>query len=183
MRLAQDDLADGGGIGVRAAQERHLLSERRLASGKHRGCIVESRHVTQPIAFSVMQGTPRLEKAARARRDGAAHVDAAASILDDHHLEAAAAHVLGRVAHAEVEGEAGEKHPGQPALAQISGEGRRRRVIVLVEGRVRIDLAAVALSQDELGVRDPQSGVELCAGCVLHAVVRPEHLGTVSQLD
>ena len=55
--------------------------------------------------------------------------------------------VLGRVAHAEIEGEAGQKDPRKTALAQIADQAGRRRAVVLEEGRIGIDRAVDALAQ------------------------------------
>src|SRR6516165_11023228 len=89
---------------------------------------------------------PAFRKARACRGDRTVKVDAAAGVLDDDHLEAEAAGVLGRPAHAEIEGEAGEENAGEAALAQVPGEPGRRRAVVLVEGRIGIDLAAKALA-------------------------------------
>ena len=67
-------------------------------------------------------------------------------------LEAFAVRVLGRIADAEIEGEAGEEDAREAALAQVAGEPGRRLAIVFIEGRVGVDLAVIALAQDQLGM-------------------------------
>ena len=71
------------------------------------------------------------------RCDRSADVDAAASVLDDKDRKAFPPRVLGRVAHAKIEREAGEKHPRQSAFAQISDKSGRRFAVVFVERRVK----------------------------------------------
>ena len=97
----------------------------------------------------------RLENRAR-RGHGAIDIDAAAGILDHHHVEALAARIFGRIAHAEIEGEAGQEDPPEAALAQIAGEAGMGLAIVFVERRIGIDVAMIALAQNQLGVRDLQ---------------------------
>src|SRR5262249_11941569 len=69
------------------------------------------------------------------------------------------------------------------ALAQISGKAGRRRVVVLVERRIGIDLAAKALAQDELGARRNEIAAEFGARRMLHAVVGPQLLRPVGRRD
>ena len=87
----------------------------------------------------------RRERLARGG-DRSVHVDAAAGILDHDRGEALPVRVLGRVANAEIERQAGEKHARQPALAQIAGEAGRRRLVVLEKRRIGIDGAAESLA-------------------------------------
>src|SRR5690606_3382026 len=93
-----------------------------------------------------------------------------------------AVRILGRVAHAEVEREAGEEDTFEAALLEVATEPRGRHTVVLVEGGVRIDRRVKALAQDELGMRHVESRMEGGAGRVLDAVVRPQYLRPVRHL-
>src|SRR5580658_3936565 len=105
------------------------------------------------------------------RGDRAVDIDAAAGVLDHDRREAAAVGILGRVADAEVEGEAGEEDAGEATLPQIRGQAGRRRVVVLVKSRIGIDLAAKALAHDQLGLRRDEVVAEFGALRFLHAVI------------
>ena len=72
---------------------------------------------------------------------GAFDIDAAASVLQHNGLEAFAARVFGRIADAEVRGEAGQKDPRESALAQVAGKSGLGPAIVFIKGRVGIDAA------------------------------------------
>ncbi len=56
-------------------------------------------------------------------------------------------------------------------------------MIVLDEGRIRIDLAAEPLADDQLGMRDVEVVAELGAGRTLDAMVRPQDLRAVGDVD
>src|SRR5262249_24761153 len=115
--------------------------------------------------------------------DRAVDVDAAARILDHDHGKALVARVLGRVAHAEIERETrGEDAPEAP-LAQITGKAGRGLAVVLVEGGVGIDGGPEAFAQNEFGVWNLQSVVELRAGRALNAMIRPQDLLSVVDGD
>src|SRR5262245_52238251 len=115
--------------------------------------------------------------------DRAVDVDAAASILDHDHGKALAARVLGRVAYAEIEREPRHEDSRQAPLAQIAGKAGGGLAIVLVEGGVGIDRGPEALAQNELGVRNLQTVVELRTGRVLNAMIRPQDLLSVVDRD
>lgn len=93
-------------------------------------------------------------------RSGAFDVDAPAGVLNHNDLETFAACIFGRIADAEVKGEAGQKHPRQATFAQVTGESRPGPAIVFIEGRVGVDMAVVALAQDQFGMGDVQAGVK-----------------------
>jgi hypothetical protein len=57
---------------------------------------------------------------------------------------------------AEVGREPDEEDLIEPAILQIAREPRRRLAVGLVERGVRIHLLAIALADDQLGVRDPE---------------------------
>src|SRR5262245_9690112 len=92
-----------------------------------------------PDCGCLRRGNPERSEALTCCLDGAAHVDAAAGIVDHHRVEALALGVLGRVAYAEVQGEAGHEHTADAALAQVAGEAGWRRVVVLEDRRVRVN--------------------------------------------
>ena len=134
---------DGGATPVRAAYP---------AGRSQRATATLSCGGPKPAAFSRTAIRKSADRVRSHTRDGqaqeglvcrlhrASHVDAAAGVLHHDHLEAAAVRVLGRVAHAEVEREAGDEYALQATLAQVAGEPCRRRVVVLVEGRIGIDV-------------------------------------------
>src|SRR4029450_7346623 len=80
-------------------------------------------------------------------------VDPSARVLDDERPESRLARVDRRPRDAEVGGEAGEEYLREPAVAQIAREPRRRLAVGLVERRVRVHVLAIALADDQLGVR------------------------------
>jgi len=86
------------------------------------------------------------------RRYRARNVDPAAGIVDDHDREAPANRVFGRIPDAKIERQAGQKYALDAALAKITGEAGRRRAIVLVERRVRIDGPVETLAQHQPGM-------------------------------
>ncbi len=108
--------------------------------------------------------------------DAAGEIDGAGGIFDDDGLEAEVFAVDGRVADAEVVGEAAEKEALQAAFAQVAGESGGSDVIVFEEGGVGVDVGPEALAEDELGLRDFEGVVEGCAVRVLNAVIGPEGL-------
>ena len=77
---------------------------------------------------------PPRRKARARRRNRSAKIDAAASLFDDDRGKAFALRVLGRIAHAEIKGEADEKGPLEIALAQIAGKSGRRRAVPILQG-------------------------------------------------
>src|SRR4051812_23868117 len=91
--------------------------------------------------------------------------------------------VLGRVADAEVEGEPGEEEPPQAALSKVSGEPGPGSAVVLVECRVGIDLAVKALAQHKFGMGNSQLRAQFGARRSLHAVVRPQDLPPIGDVD
>ena len=82
-----------------------------------------------------------------------------------------------------VVGEAGEEDAPEAPLAEVAVEAGGRGVVVLKEGGVGIDVGAEALAQDELGLGEMERGVKLGAGRALDAVIGPECLDAVAQLN
>ena len=126
--------------------------------------------------------TKRLENRARLG-DGAIDIDAAAGVLDHHHIEAFAPRVFGRVADAEIKGETRQEDTREAALAQVAGQSRMCLAVVLEERRIGVDVAMVAFAQDQLCMRDLQVLRELGPGRSLHAMIRPQDLRPVGRLD
>jgi hypothetical protein len=110
-------------------------------------------------------------------------VDGAGEVFEDVAFETEGGAVDGGEADAKVVGEAAEEEASEAALAKVAGEAGGRGVVVFEEGGVAVDVLAEAFAEDELGLRDLDAGVDLGAGCVLDAVVGPEVLGAVRDLD
>src|SRR5262249_28163309 len=107
--------------------------------------------------------------------------DAAAGVLDYVSVEAVLARVDGAPGNAEIGGEAGEEDALQAALAQVSGQPRGL-AIGLVEGGVAVDLVAVALADDELGMGHVEALDQLGSGSALDAVIGPQHLRAIGEI-
>ena len=74
----------------------------------------------QPTVSTLMQGMSSAAKGLPGRRNRVFNIDAAAGILDHRGGNAFAVRVLGRVAHAEIESESGQKNAREvPAPADI----------------------------------------------------------------
>lgn len=56
-------------------------------------------------------------------------------------------------------------------------------MVVLEEGGVAVDSAAESFSQDQLSVGDAEARMEASSGSALDAMVRPEGLGSIGDLD
>src|SRR5579862_7440078 len=78
-------------------------------------------------------GNAQCGETAPRRGDGTADIDAAAAVLDHEDGKAFAPRVLGGVAHAKIQRQAGKKYAGKTALAQISDQASWRGAVVLVE--------------------------------------------------
>src|SRR5947209_11769543 len=111
----------------------------------------------------------------------AAGVDPSRRVLDHGRGEAGLSGVERRPGDAEVRGEPNEERLLDAALAQVTGEPRRRLAVRLEECRVGVDVASIALADHELGVRDLQARNQLGVLRTLDAVIRPQHLGAVGQ--
>src|SRR5262249_52515642 len=121
---------------------------------------------------------------ARPRREHRAiDIDATAGVLDHDDVEALALGVLARIANAKVEREPGQKDAPQAAFAQIPGQPGLGLAVVLVECRIRVDIAVITLAQHQLRLRDLQVAAKFRARRSLHAMVRPQDLRTVGYLD
>src|SRR2546426_1173102 len=115
--------------------------------------------------------------------EGAPRVDASSGVLDHGRREPRLTRVERRPPHAEVRGEPDQVDVAETALAQVTAEAGRGLPIGLQEGRVGVDVLPVPLPDDQLGVGDAEAGREGGALGALDAVVRPEDLRAVRELD
>lgn len=116
-------------------------------------------------------------------RDGVGEADGAGGVFDDQSFEAEMLAVDGGEADAEVVGEPAEEEALKAPFAEVSGESGGGDVVVLEEGGVGVDVGMEALAEDELGVGGVEAGMEGSSLGVLEAVIGPEHLGAVRDLD
>src|SRR3970040_769343 len=84
--------------------------------------------------------------------------------------------ILSGVAHAKIKGEPGKKNTRETSIAQIAYETGRRLAVILVEGRVGVDLAMDTFAQHEPGVGNVQVLMEFGAARGLNAMVWPKNL-------
>src|SRR5262245_47402392 len=70
-----------------------------------------------------------------------------------------------------------------PALAEIAGETRRRRSVVLEKGGIAVDPGAKALAQDQFAPRSVEMGVKSGTSRALDAMIRPQCLFAIVHLD
>src|SRR5271154_2748648 len=105
--------------------------------------------------------------------DRVSYADNPARILHHVGLEAGLHAVDGRVTHAIVIGQAGEKDPPQSPLPQIAGKPGAGDAIVLPKSRIGVDVSAEPLAQDQLRIVWLQVRVESSPHASLHAMVRP----------
>jgi hypothetical protein len=77
-----------------------------------------------------------------------------ACVFDDDRFEAEGFSIEGGEAHAEVVGQPADEEALQAALAEVACESGCGGVVVFEEGRVGVDLAAKAFSQDQFGLGD-----------------------------
>src|SRR2546421_7600462 len=110
-------------------------------------------------------------------------VDSARGVLDHGGREARLPRVQRRPRDAEVGGQADEDHLLEAALAEVAHEPGWGLAVRLVERGVGVDGFAIALADDQLGVRDLELLDELGVRRALDAVVRPEYLGPVREAD
>ena len=96
-------------------------------------------------------------------RDGAVEVEGAAGIADEDGFKAEAASVKRGVAHAVVVGQAGEKNAGEIPLVEITGQAGGSFAVILKKGGVGIDSPAESFAEDQLGLWQMETGVELGA--------------------
>jgi hypothetical protein len=115
--------------------------------------------------------------------NGPADIDPATRVRDHDRVETLMAGILARITNAEIEGEPRQEHAREGALAQISGKPGASLAVVLVERRLGIDLAVIALAQHEFGVRNLQVLSEFGSRRPLNTVVGPKLLGPIGDLD
>ena len=115
--------------------------------------------------------------------DAAGQSDRAGGVFDDDALEVEGGTVDGGMSHAEVISQAAEEEAFQSALAQVTGQAGRREVIILQKRRVRVDVGAETFAHDEFGVGSFERGMEVRTRRPLNAVIRPERLRSVGNLN
>jgi hypothetical protein len=91
--------------------------------------------------------------------------------------------ILAGVADAEIEGQPRDEQPTEAALPKVSGEPGLRPAVVLVERRIGIDLTMVALAQHQLRMGNLQIPAQFGALRPLNAVVRPQDLRAIGDVD
>src|SRR5262249_40498283 len=112
MLMRGDEIAPTLGAECGSAASVEIVGPECLAAVGSPGASRCSRHRAGGHA-----GNGEVRKGAARRLQRAAHIDGAAGILDHDDRKAAAVRILGRVAHAEIEGEAGQEHALKAALA------------------------------------------------------------------
>src|SRR6266545_229107 len=145
------------------------------------GAMVGSRYESNCAAWRRL--TPALVISLHARPSEPPASMPPRRVLDHDGIEAGALGVEGGPRDAEVGGEPGEVDALQSALLEITGEARHGLAVGLEERGVRVDVLAIAIADDELGVRHPQLVRELRVECSLDAVVGPQNLRSVRKLD
>ncbi len=110
-------------------------------------------------------------------------VDGAAGILDDNSLEARGTRVERAPGDAEVQGQAAQVDRGHAALAQQARQAGRRLAVGFEEGRVAVGVRVEALADHRLRLRYRQLVGKARAESALHAMVGPQHLLAVGQVD
>ncbi len=115
--------------------------------------------------------------------DGAFQIDAARRVEQDFGLVAQPRGIHRRKVDAEIQRQPAERHALDPAALQVAVQPGRRRLVVLEEGRIAVDVGAEPLAHDHLGRRVQQIRVEGRALGPLHAMVRPEHLRAIGHVD
>lgn len=113
--------------------------------------------------------------------NGRWEVDGSGKVFENDGWEAELGGGYGGGTDAEVEGEPGEEESVKLALAEIAGESGGGGAVVLGEGGVAVNVAAEAFTEDELGVRDVDVGMEIGASSALDTVIGPEGLGAVGR--
>ncbi len=113
----------------------------------------------------------------------AAVVDAARGIVDHEGLEAGTPRIHRGPGDAEIGGKPRHEHARQPALLEIAAEPGRGLLVGFEKRRIAVDVLVVALAHDQLRMRNGDVLGNVRAGCPLHAMVRPQHLVAVGQLD
>ena len=94
-----------------------------------------------------------------------------------------AASVQCGVANTVVIRESCEEDAGKVSFFQITRQARRRCTVILKEGGIGIDLLGESLAQNQFCLGQVERGMELGAPAALNAMLRPEGLQSVAQLD
>src|SRR5262245_5180663 len=117
------------------------------------------------------------------RGKGALRVDASAGILDDRGGEAERARIHRRPGDAKVRGKTRDVDRLDAACVEVAVEAGLRAAVGFHERRIAVDAAIEALANNELRVRDIDILVDRGTVGTLYAVVRPQDLLAVGELD
>src|SRR6185312_5478541 len=98
-------------------------------------------------------------------------------------VEAELARVVGGPGDAEVGGEAGDEYRLDGAPLEVAVEPGLELAVGLDEGRIAVDLGVGALADHELRTRNVQPFADRRPFGALHAMVGPQDLVAVGQLD
>jgi hypothetical protein len=126
---------------------------------------------------------PGLAHRAHRLLERAVDVDAATSGRRDRDFETSLAAVDRRKGDAEIGGEPAQGEAAKPGFLEIAGEPGRRLAVVLAECRIGVDRASEPFSDNQLRMRGLEPRVERRALRLLHAMVRPQDLRAVGDLD
>ena len=110
-------------------------------------------------------------------------VDAAAGVFDHVGFKARLARIERGPCDAEIGGQSRQEQPLHLARLQIGGEPGRGLAVGLGEGRIAVDLLVETLADDQPGLRDREILRQRRALGALHAVIGPQHLLAVGEID
>src|SRR6202035_1101066 len=113
----------------------------------------------------------------------AVDVNATARVGRDRDLEPGLATVDRRREHAKVGGEPAQRDASKSGFFEVTHQTGRRAMVVLEESRIGVDRRSEALSEHELGMRYIEIGMEGCSSRALHAVVGPQDLLAIRDID
>ncbi len=109
----------------------------------------------------------------------AGQIDGPGEVLENYGLKAEAMRVERAETYAEVIGQTDEEEAREFAFPEVAREAGAGVLVVLYESGVAVDVFAEAFAEQELRVRDVESGGNGGTGGALDAVVRPEVLNAV----
>ena len=110
-------------------------------------------------------------------------IDAAAGVFDHIGLKPGLARIERRPCDAEIGREPGHEQAFQLAGLEIARKPGRGLAVGLGEGGIAVDVLVETLSDDEFGLRDREVLRKRGAIGSLHAVIRPQHLLAVFEVD
>ena len=110
-------------------------------------------------------------------------VDAAAGVFDHIGLEAGLARIERGPGDAEIRGQSGDEQALQLAGLEIGGKSGRGFAVGLGESGIAVDVLVESLANDEFGLRNREVLRKRGAVGALHAVIGPQHLLAVCEID